>query len=160
MATGAAAAGCNYGFQAGGGLPSHIGSVAVLAFENETSRFELTQELHEILRREFPRAMGVRTAGEEVADAVVRGRITGYDLSAPNYRQESGGGRAEVLQREVTLRVSVEIVDRRENVILWDSQSLSTQGQYLEATETEEAGRAEALELLVQRIVDGAQSNW
>lgn len=159
MAAIGAAAGCNYGFQAGGGLPSHIGSVAVLAFENETSRFELAQELHEILRREFPRAMGVRTAGEDVADAVVRGRITGYDLSAPNFRQGIEG-RAEVLQREVRLRVSVEIVDRRENVILWENQSLSTQGQYLEATETEEAGRAEALELLVQRIVDGAQSNW
>ena len=47
-----------------------------------------------------------------------------------------------------------------QNVILWDDLGLATQGQYLEESETEEVGRAEAIELLVQRIVDGAQSNW
>lgn len=153
-------AGCNYGFQAGGGLPAHIGSVAVLPFENETSRFELTQEVHQVLQREFPRALGVRTAGEDAADAVVRGRITGYDLSSPDYRQQTGQQRVEVLQREVTIRISVEVVDRRENVILWENGSLSTQGRYLEESETEEQGRLEAIELLVQRIVDGTQSTW
>ena len=65
----------------------------------------------------------------------------------------------EVLQRQVNIRVQVALIDLVENVILWDDQGLSTQGQYLEG-ESEEVGRAEAIELLVQRIVDGAQSNW
>ena len=55
--------------------------------------------------------------------------------------------------------VEVELIDLVENLILWDDRGLSTQGQHLEA-ESEEIGRAEAIELLVQRIVDGAQSNW
>ena len=38
--------------------------------------------------------------------------------------------------------------------------SLLGEGQFLEAGETEEIGRAAAIKLLVQRIVDGAQSNW
>jgi hypothetical protein len=46
-----------------------------------------------------------------------------------------------------------------ENVVVWDDLSLSTQGQYLE-DDGEEVGRIEAIKLLVQRIVDGAQSNW
>ena len=53
----------------------------------------------------------------------------------------------------------VELIDLVENLILWDGRGLSTQGQYLES-ESEEVGRTEAIELLVQRIVDGAQSNW
>ena len=64
-----------------------------------------------------------------------------------------------MLQRQVNIRVEVELIDLVENLILWDDLGLSTQGQYLEG-ESEEVGRAEAIELLVQRIVDGAQSNW
>ena len=56
--------------------------------------------------------------------------------------------------------VSVEIVDLVENVILWESSNVVAQGEFLEADETEEIGRVEAIELLVQKIVDGAQSNW
>ncbi len=64
-----------------------------------------------------------------------------------------------MLQRQVNIRVEVELIDLVENLILWDGRGLSTLGQYLEG-EPEEVGRAEAIELLVQRIVDGAQSNW
>lgn len=153
------AAGCNYSLQ-GGSFPGHIETLAVLPFENETTRLELTQELFTAMSTELPRALGVSTASAENADAVVQGRITGYDVSTPNYRPGAGGDVAEVLQREVTLVVSVEIVDRIENVILWDNTSLRAQGQYLEQSETEEEGKLEALEIVVQGIVDGAQSNW
>ncbi len=154
------ATGCNYSFRAGAGFPDYIETVAILPFENETDRFELTDEVHRQLLRELPRALGVQPAGEDVADAVVRGVITRYDLSAPNYRPAEGGGRAEVLQREVRIGVEVQIVDLQENLILWEDRGMSANGQYLEASGTEEEGRTEAIELLVQEIVDGAQSNW
>ena len=151
--------GCNYSFTAGAGLPAHIRTVAIVPFENDTNRFELTQELHEILLRQLPRALGLTLAGEENADAVVSGTIQGYDLQAPNYRRGQRTETVQVLQRQVVLRVQVQILDRENYTILWEQQ-LRSVGQYLEASETEEVGRAEALELCVQEIVDGAQSNW
>lgn len=150
---------CNYSFRAGAGFPDHIRTIAVLPFENQTNRFELTDELHQQLLRELPPALGIQPGGEESADAVVRGVITGYDVSAPSYRQGADGA-AEVLQREVSVRVQVQIVDRQQNLILWENRGLRERGQYLEASETEEVAREEAIELLVQAIVDGAQSNW
>ena len=45
-------------------------------------------------------------------------------------------------------------------MILFESSSLSTQGEFLEESEDEAIGRALAIELMVQRIIDGAQSNW
>ena len=156
----AGAAGCNYSFRAGTGFPETVRTVAVVPFENETARFELTQELHEALLRQLPRALGLNQAGEDVADAVVTGVIRNYDLTSPLYRQGSQAESVEVLQREVVLSVSVQILDRTENVILWEQPSIRVQGQYLEASESEDVGRAEAIELLVQEIVDGAQSNW
>jgi len=132
----------------------------VQPFDNETNRFELAGEVYDELLRNLPRALGVRTAGEDVADAIVRGSITRYDVVAPNYRAAAEGQAAQVLQRQVNITVAVEIVDLVENIILWESRSVIAQGQFLEASETEEVGRAEAIELLIQKIVDGAQSNW
>jgi hypothetical protein len=153
-----ATAGCNYSFRSGS-FPDHIRTVAILPFENDTNRFELTQEIHQQLLRELPRSLGVTNAGAEVADAVVQGRISRYDLTTPLFRPGQQDDRVDVLQRQVNIRIEVELIDLVENVILWDDRGLSTQGQYLEG-ESEEVGRAEAIELLVQRIVDGAQSNW
>ena len=55
--------GCLYGF-AGGGLPSHIRTVAVLPFDNETPAATLQSELHDRLTREVESRLGVRSAGE------------------------------------------------------------------------------------------------
>lgn len=151
---------CNYSFTAGAGFPDYIRTVAVVPFENETNRFELTQEVHEALLRQLPRSLGLNPAGEESADAVVSGTILRYELSAPLYRRGQQAETVQVLQREVVLVVRVEVLDRENYTILWDQQQLRVVGQYLDASETEDVGRTEAIELLVQEIVDGAQSNW
>ena len=151
---------CNYSFIAGAGLPDHIRTIAVLPFENETGRFELTQEIHDALLRQLPRALGLNPAGEEAADAVLSGTILNYQLTAPLYRRGQQEESVQVLQREVVLQVGVEILDREEYTILWDDSRLRVVGQYLDASETEDIGRTEAIKLLVQEIVDGAQSNW
>ncbi len=151
-------AGC-YSFQAGTGLTG-VETIAILPFDNTTTRLELTQDVQDILLRELPGSLGLRLAGEDQADVVVRGRITSYDLVAPNYRPGQQGQAAEVLQRQVVLTVGVEILNMRDRTVLWQSNALRAQGEYLEATETEDTGKAEALETLIQQIVDGAQSNW
>ncbi|MFO8175174.1 MAG: LPS assembly lipoprotein LptE [Gemmatimonadota bacterium] len=153
-------AGCIYSFQAGAGFPGYVETVAIVPFDNETNRPELTNEVFQALLRDFPRSQGLQPAGEDVADAVVRGTITRYDLSTPSYRPGAAGETPEVLQRQVTLVVEVQVVNLVDNEILWESRSISVQGQYLEESETEEVGKALAIELLVQRIIDGAQSNW
>lgn len=155
-----ASPGCNYSFSAGQGFPDHVRTIAVVPFENETARFELTTEIFTALQAELPRALGIRIGAESSADAVVRGTIISYTLGAPLYRTPEGTDRAQVLQREVQIAVRVEILDVRDNVILWEDQRLVGQAAYTEGVDSEESGREEAIELLVQRVVDGAQSNW
>lgn len=151
--------GCLYSFRAGSFPPPHIRTIAIEPFENATPRFELSAELFDQLLRRLPSALGIRSAGVDVADAIVRGEIVRYDVVAPNYRAASGGRPATVLQRQVNIAVRVEIVDLVENVILWESNNVSARGQFPEGA-PEDGGREEAIELLVQAIVDGAQSNW
>jgi hypothetical protein len=151
--------GCNYSFRAGSFPPAHIRTIAIQPFENTTNRFEVSAELYDQLLRNLPGALGIRTAGADVADAIVRGSITRYDVVAPNYTAGAAGQAAQVLQRQVNITVSVSIVDLVENVILWESTAVVGQGQFAEGA-PEDGGRRQAIEIVVQRIVDGAQSNW
>jgi hypothetical protein len=152
--------GCNYTFQAGSGFPPHIQTLAVIPFENETDRFEMTQELHQLLLDELPRTFGVRTGSEEFAEAVVRGTIRQYTVQADSYRPEAGGDRTQVIERQVSVSVEVQVVDLVNNLVLWESPSLSATGEFLEASGTEEDGRRLALTRVVQDIINGLQSNW
>ena len=61
----------------------------------------------------------------------------------------------------MTITVAVEIVDKKRNVILWDSQSLVGRGEYLRDSPSGETdGRDTALKHILQQILDGAQSQW
>lgn len=154
-----ALSGCVYGFNAGTGL--ELETIAIVPFENETTRLELTEEIQTRLLQDLPSNLGLVLAGEDQADAVVTGTIRDYSLQAPNYRSTGQqGDRPQVLQRQVNLTVSVQVLDVRRNLILWDEASIRTEGQYLEATEEEDVGKDLAYQFLVQRIVDGLQSNW
>ena len=159
LSAGVLASGC-YSFQAGAGFPDYVKTVAIIPFDNETTRPEITDEVFNQLLREFPRSQGLQPAGEDVADAVIRGIIKRYDVSTPSYRAGATGEVPQVLQRQVSLTVEVQIVNQVDNVVLWENAAITVQGEYLEESETEEVGRTVAIELLIQRIVDGAQSNW
>ncbi len=151
--------GCGvYTFTGGGGLPGHIDSVAILPFDNETTQFTLTQELTQALQDDFPGRLGLDFADESTADAVLRGIITRYDERAVNFQADPGG--PQIFQRRVDITVSVELYDRKEDRVIWKSPALSASGEYLPDSQSEEAGRQLAIENLVQKIIDGAQSQW
>jgi hypothetical protein len=151
-----------YSFRAGAGFPEHVRTVAIVPFDLGTgvTRPELTDEIFQALLQEFPRSQGLQPAGQDVADAIVQGTIQRYSLSTPSYRPGAANAAPTVLQRQVTITVDVEIINLVDNEILWEGRSISVMGEFLEDSGTEDEGRALAIELLVQRIVDGAQSNW
>lgn len=155
-----ATAACNYGFE-GGGFPSHIRTIYIAPFENETPQFELQGTLFSALMEELPGQLGLRTAGEESADAILRGQILRYDDVAQNYRAGAADQPAgEVFGHEVQIGISARLVDVRDNVIRWETQSLTGRGRYDPARETEAVGQREAIESLIEQIIDGAQSQW
>jgi hypothetical protein len=152
-----ATGGCLYGF-AGGGLPSHIRTVAILPFDNLTAEPLLTQEVAEALRQAVQSRLGLRPASEANADAVVRGAILRYEPDIALSFQPGDRGNVAVTRRRVQVTLRVEIYDQREGRALWERQSLTVDGEYDPPREAE--GRERALSKLVIDIVDGAQSQW
>lgn len=148
-----------YRFSGGGGLPNDVRTVFIAPFENQTVQFDLENQLFRKLTETLPRALGVRVAPEQVADAIVRGRIVRYDDAAQSYTPGQQGN-VQVLQNQVTVVVAVEIVDVKRNVILWESTGVSGRGEYSPNTQSDKVAWDKALDVLIQQIIDGAQSQW
>ncbi len=153
-------AGCMYSF-VGGGLPPHINTIAVLPFENSTPQPLVESEVELRMQEELPRNLGVRLVAEAAADAVVRGRIVGYDEVAASVRPtQNQDDRVDVAQRQIRITYEAEIYDMREDRPLWRAQSQAVVGNFQPESETPEEGRARAVQELVRRIIEGAQSQW
>ncbi len=152
---------CSYSF-VGGGLPRHVRTVAVLAFENETSQPLLETDIQRALQVELPRSLGVRIADQSVADAVVRGTVSSYEEIVSSVRPISGQStntEVPVAQRQVRIVFDAEIYDIREDQVLWRAQGQSVLGSFGDS-EGQDTGRQRAIEEIVTRFVEGAQSQW
>jgi hypothetical protein len=149
-------AGC-YSLSGGGGVPRHIKTVAVIPFENETANPEIPTELHSELRKAFESRLGLREAPEGRANAVVRGTITKYEPDVP-VGFSADPSRATTARRRVQITVDVEIVDQTTNRPLFQRSGLSAEGEYAERAEL--TGRRQAIQRIIDDILEGVQSQW
>jgi hypothetical protein len=150
------AGGCLYSF-AGGGLPSHIRTMAIATFDNQTPSPDLPKELYDEMRRELQRRLGVRDATRERADALVHGTITTYEPDVP-VGFSADPRQSITAQRRLQVTIEVEIVDQSSGRVLFQHKSMREEADYAERAELE--GRRKAIAKLVQRIIEGVQSNW
>jgi hypothetical protein len=147
---------CFYGFT-GGGLPSHIRTVAIVPFENETATPELPREITDALRVGLHDRLGLRDAAESRANAIVRGTVQRYEIDIP-IGYSATNKQATSSKRALQLVVDIEMVDQITGKTLWQRKGLLSEGQYEERGET--AGRKQAIDRIVGDLVEGAQSQW
>lgn len=148
--------GCLYSF-AGGGLPSHIHTIAIVTFDNQTPSPEIPKELYDQMRRELQRRLGVRDAPQERADALVHGVIQSYDADVP-VGFSANPQQAVSARRRLQITIEVEILDQSNGRVLYANKSLRAEADYAERAEQE--GRTQAITKIVQTIVEGVQQNW
>ena len=128
-----------------------------MPFDNQTPAPELQSELLEGMRNQLQRRLGVRDASEQRADAIVRGKIVGYDADVP-VAYSADPRQAVSARRKLQITVDVEILDQTSGKILWQRRGLRAEGEYAERDEPK--GRSQAIEKIVNDIVEGAQSQW
>jgi hypothetical protein len=148
--------GCLYGF-AGGGLPPHVKTVAVLPFDNETTSPELPAELQNALRLGLQSRLGLRDAPEERASALVRGKISVYESDIP-VGFSANSSQASSVRRRLRVQVDVEIVDQVTGKTLWTRTGMQAEGEYSDTGEAQ--GRKQAIDRIVNDVIEGAQSQW
>ena len=154
-------AACSFGFK-GGGLPPDVRTAVVLPFENETADPTISQQVMLSVKEAIERRLGLRASGESQADVVVRGRILRYEPDLPVAFQGTQGASGtantvQVTRRLISMTVSVEIVERKTLKVIF-TQQIPVEGEYEPGREPD--GRRKALEKLMTKIVEGAQSQW
>ena len=145
-----------YGFT-GGGLPSHVRTVAILPFENQTATPELPRELTEALRTKLHDRLGLRDASESKANSIVRGTIQRYEIDIP-IGYSANNRQSTTARRMLQLVVDIEMIDQVTGKTLWQRKGLLAEGQYEERGEAN--GRKDAIDKLVNDLIEGAQSQW
>jgi len=148
--------GCLYGF-AGGGLPPGIHTMAIVTFDNQTSSPDIPKELYDTMRKELQRRLGVRDAPQDRADALVHGVIQAYDADVP-VAFSANPQQAVSARRRLQLTIEIEILDQSNGHVLYANKALREEADYAERAEQD--GRAQAITKIVQKIVEGVQSNW
>ncbi len=145
-----------YGF-AGGGLPSNIRTVAILPFDNQTPATGLQRDILDAMRKGIEARLGLRSAAEARADAVVRGAIVRYDADVPT-AYSADPSRATSARRLLRITADIEIVDQTSGKTLWARKGVTADGEYAE--QAEQKGRDIAVQKLVDAVITGAQSQW
>src|SRR4051812_39779707 len=141
----------------GGGLPTHIRTVAIVPFDNQTATPELPRELTEAIRAGLHDRLGLRDASEAKANALVRGTIQRYEVDIP-IGYSANNKQVTTASRLLQLTVDIEMVDQVTGKTLWQRKGLLAEGQYQERGETE--GRRKAIDNIVRQMIEGAQSQW
>ena len=157
LALGAAACSLSPYKFAGGGLPRNIRTIAVLPFDNQTAVPDLQRELFDRMRRALQSRLNLRDAAEARADAIVRGAIVKYDTDVP-IGFSADPRRANQARRQLQLVVNVSIIDQASGRTLWERAGLTAKGEYAERNEV--SGRQQAIDEILNDIVEGAQSQW
>lgn len=151
-----ALAGCLYGFH-GGGLPSHIHTIAVIPFDNQTPVADIQREISDSLRVRLISRLGLREAPEARAGAVVRGTIRRYEAGIP-IGVDARSRSATAVQRALEMVLDIDVIDQTTGKSLWSRKGYMVQGQYAEGQEP--LGRSMAVDRIVTAIVEGVQSQW
>jgi len=142
---------------AGGGLPPHIHTMAIVTFDNQTPSPDIPKELYDRMRKELQQHLGVRDATQERADALVKGVIVSYDADVP-VAFSSNPQQSVTARRHLQLTIDVEILDQSNGKVLYANKALRGEADYAERAEV--AGREVAIAKIVQSVIEGVQSKW
>ena len=142
-------------------LPSHLKTIAIPPFENETSEYTLEQDVTDAVVQRFVGDNHLRIVDEKSADCVIKGKLT-------EYRNAIFGISNSDLAQEyrVTIGVSVVFKDQVKNREIWhDDELVKTANYYVQPVpgqqaKTELDGRKEAIQKIADEILSRSVQSW
>jgi hypothetical protein len=157
---GLASGSCGYSTSSGV-LASHLKTVAIPVFENETTEYALEQELTTVIIRRFVADNHLRVVDERGANSIIQGRITVYRNSVFGISSEV----ARAQEYRVTIGVAVVFRDQVKNREIWNDEIVKTANYYVEAVpgdsaRTELDGRKTALDRIADEILSRTVESW
>lgn len=139
-------------------LPSHIGSVYIETFQNQTDQPNLDNLLRAKLISTFQNDGNLKIAPPNIADTILQGQITGYTRQALRYEDD------EVI-KEYRLQIVVNFKFQdlaKDTVLVEESNFIGDTTFYLtgSSAKTESSARDDALDDLSRNILNSVITLW
>lgn len=138
--------------------PSTLGNVRTVAiplFENQTTEGGLREPLTDQLAQAFVSDNTLKVVREPQADAVIRGAVVSYQRDPYSHTQEE-----QVQEYICRVALDVAFTNRKSGKVIWEQKGMSNFGIYEAASESEDLGKARAIEKLVQDILNRTVKGW
>jgi hypothetical protein len=146
--------GCGYSLTTR--LPSHIKTVAVPTFQNETLEYGLEEEITQAVIDRFTEDNNLRVVSEDRADAVVYGVIKAYKRRVAGFTSEEIAN-----EYEVAIIIDVVVRDRVKTKELWGEEGMArTTNYFVDQVESERQGRQPAVQQIAEDIVSRTVQGW
>jgi outer membrane lipopolysaccharide assembly protein LptE/RlpB len=152
-------AGCGYTVRSA--LPSHLKTLAIPSFGNNTVEFGLSDDITQSLVSGFLADRHLRIVQERDADAVLRGTVVAYKNQVFGYTSQE-----RATEYEIVLTVQVTFRDMVKNHDLWKEDALTIRTTYnvvavgAQPARTETDGRTEVIQKLTDQIVSRTVQGW
>ena len=135
--------------------------MAIPVFENATTEYTLEQDVTNAVIERFVKDNHLRVVDERSANAVIRGKLTGYKNAVFGF---SAVNRAQ--EYRVTLTCSVVFKDLVKNREIWNEPELVKTANYFvvdvpgQSARTELDGRKEAITKIADEILTRSVEGW
>ena len=150
--------GCGVYSFSGSGLPSHIRTVAVPVFDNQTAEYGIKENLSDQVIDALVTDGKLKVVQERDADSVVEGTVVEYQNRAYTFDNSEN-----VQEYIVRIWVRVAYQDVRNRKAIWEEERMEGWGTYdvsIDPPEDEELGRERAIAKLAEDIVDKVVAGW
>lgn len=134
---GMVAAGCGYQFRVSGEPQGiDIESLAIPLFSSTSSELGFEADFTRVIRNEFISHARVPLVAEEKAAKVIVGKIFEIRTSPVTYgsRDVTVGGQVATYEvtrsRNLSIRLDVQLLDRREGTVVWRDQSMTASSSF------------------------------
>jgi hypothetical protein len=153
-----AVVGCGVYSFSGDALPSHIRTVAVPLFENQTAEYGIRENITDQIIDRLVADGRLRVVGREAADSVIRGVVVDYKNQAYTFDKSEN-----VQEYIVRIYVDVSYEDVQKRKVIWEEERMEGWGTYDvqgDTLEVEEQGRERAIAKLAQDIFSKTVAGW
>ncbi|HDY90246.1 MAG TPA: hypothetical protein ENH82_19270 [bacterium] len=146
---------CSY-YSVSGSLPSHIKTVAVPLFENETVEIDIVEGITSEVIDAIIKDGNMKVVSEFQADAIVDGTIIDIIEEADTFSKDE-----QADQFKIRVLADVQFFDRKKNNVIWEEKRMEGWARFdASDVSSRELGIEEALEMLAKEIIDKTVSGW
>jgi hypothetical protein len=141
----------------GSSLPSHLKTVEVPLFANQSLEPNIAEEITRMLSQEIVSGNLLKVV-ESNGNAVLSGTVTAYKNEPYTYGA-SATRQVDVQQYVVRITADVEFLDVKKDEPIYKGQ-VTGEGIYDLSNQTEQDGKAAAIKEMVQRIMANSVQGW